>query len=583
MPYDLLIRNGTIVDGSGRPRFGGDLGVRDGRIVEIGRLSGAARQTIDADGLVVAPGIIDVHTHYDPQLTFEPLATSSLWHGVTTVVTGNCGFTLAPCRPEDRDYMVRMFAKVEGMSRQVLDAGLPWSWESFPQFLDTLDHKLGPNAMVYVGHSALRRYVLGDEANERVATEDEVRRMRTVLREALVAGAAGFTTSQTAAHVDGDDRPVPSRAAAREELLELASVLAELNLGTLEIVSAAPNGKEDARWSLLASLSRSSGSRPVIALGLVRPSAGDPEHQRALERFLTDVADAGGRVISQVRNQPSDRLFNFGEGPTLETLPLSSLDQLPTWRAVIGLPPDERLARLRDSGTRDRMREELDHPSYDPARGRMLQPPRWHTIRVAKVARAENRRYEGRLVAEVAETEGRHLADVMIDLAADEALATQFFCSGREGVDEALLAEALRSPYTMIGTSDGGAHLERDDGSDWSTYFLSYWVGQKAIMSLEEGVRRLTFYPASVMGLQDRGLLRPGFAADLFLFDLQAIRPVSKHQMADFPNGGVRYVTVPAGVDKVIVNGEVLVDGGVHTGAYPGKVLRPARQRPPLA
>jgi N-acyl-D-aspartate/D-glutamate deacylase len=268
MRYDLLIKGGTIIDGSGMPRYGGDVGVRDGRIAAIGRLSGEAARTIDADGLVVAPGLVDVHTHYDPQLTFEPLATSSLWHGVTTVVGGNCGFTLAPCRPADRDYMVRLFARVEGMNKEVLDAALPWSWETFPEFLDTLDRRLGVNAMVFAGHSALRRYVMGEAANERAATEDEVRRMKDLLREALAAGAAGFTTSLTPAHVDGDSRPVPSRAATREETLTLASALAETNTGAIELASRTDGWPEEERRAFLADLSFVSGNRPVLAGGV---------------------------------------------------------------------------------------------------------------------------------------------------------------------------------------------------------------------------------------------------------------------------------------------------------------------------
>jgi N-acyl-D-aspartate/D-glutamate deacylase len=579
MRYDLLIKGGTILDGSGMPRYGGDVGVRDGRVAAIGRLSGAAARTIDADGLVVAPGLVDVHTHYDPQLTFEPLATSSVWHGVTTVVGGNCGFTLAPCRPADRDYMVRMFARVEGMNKEVLDAALPWSWESFPEFLDTLDRRLGVNAMVFAGHSALRRYVLGEEANTRAATEDEVRRMKDLLREALAAGAAGFTTSLTPAHVDGDSRPVPSRAATREETLALAAALAESNTGAIELASRTEGWPEAERRAFLADLSFVSGNRPVLAGGVGFGST-NPEVRRTVQTWLEGVAARGGRFIVQVRSNPNDRVFNFGEGPTLDTLPVSSLDQLPTWQALLARPPAERLAAeggLRDPAVRARMREEVDHPRQDPTRGRMLMPPRWKTVLVANTIRPEYKRYEGRFAVDIAAEEGRHVADVLLDLAVAEDLATQFLYRGQDETEEALLGAALASPFAMVGTSDGGAHLERDDGAEWTTHFLHYWVGQKQIMSLEQGIHKLTFYPASVMGLAGRGLVREGYAADLFLFDPAAIRPLSKHQVADFPTGATRYVTVPAGVHATIVNGEVLVEAGRHTGAYPGRVLRPGR------
>jgi N-acyl-D-aspartate/D-glutamate deacylase len=570
MSYDLLIKGGSLIDGTGAPRFTGDVGVRDGKIVEVGRLSGEARKTIDAEGLSVAPGIIDVHTHYDPQLTFEPLGTSSVWHGVTTVVGGNCGFTLAPCKPADREYLARMFGKVEGMNLEVLSAGIPWSWESFPEFLDTLDQRLGLNAMVYVGHSALRRYVLGEDANERRATEDELRRMQDLLREAIGAGAAGFTSSFAPTHVDGDDRPIPSRGADHQEVVALTRVLGELNKGTIQLNPASIlNGVNDQEREWLVQVGLTSG-RPVISAGF-GPRTGDPEKHIRAYRYLEDSARRGARIIAQVRNHPSDRPFGFGEGPTLETLPAQSLDQTPTWRAFVAAPNAERLRMLRDPETRARLRDEIDHPIMDPSKGRMFPPPRWRTIYVAKT---EDKAAEGRNIAELAEEKGCHLADIILDLLAAEDFQTGFFYSGRAPEEEAPFAEVLRSHHTMIGTSDGGAHLERDDGSDWSTYFLWRWVNQKGIMPLEQAISRMTFFPATVMGLNDRGLLRPGFAADLMLFDEKAVRPVSKHQVADFPAGGVRYITQPAGITQTIVNGEVVIDHGQHTGAYPGRVLR---------
>jgi N-acyl-D-aspartate/D-glutamate deacylase len=575
MTYDLLIKNGTIVDGSGAPRFSGDIGVREGKVAEVGRLTGEARRTVDADGLVVAPGIIDVHTHYDPQLTFEPLATSSVWHGVTTVVGGNCGFTLAPNRPQDRDFLVRMFAGVEGMSQSVLEAGLPWTWRSFPEFLATLVRRLGINTMVYVGHSALRRHVMGEAASERAANADELRRMKDLLCEGLAAGGAGFTTSLNAAHVDGDGRPVPSRAATDAEVMELASTLAETGAGAMELAYRSGSWDDAERRAYLTEMSRVSGGRPVLA-GF-SPRADDPDYHRRALRFLDGAAAEGGKIVLQVRNHPHDRPFNFNEGPTLETLPTASLDQLPSWRALLQLPPAERLARLRDPEARAQLRAEVERPSYDPARGRMLPPPKWQTITVAQVARPAHKRYEGRRVVDIAAAEGRHVADVLLDLALAEDLGTRFFYRGIDEAEEELYAEVLRSPHTMVGTSDGGAHLERDDGADWSTYFLRHWIGDRQILSLEEGISRLTAFPARVMGLADRGVLKPGYAADMFLFDPAQLRLISKHQVQDFPKGGVRYVTEPAGIEKVIVNGEVLVDQGRHTGAYPGKVLRPVR------
>jgi N-acyl-D-aspartate/D-glutamate deacylase len=550
--------------------------VREGRIVAVGRLSEGAAETIEAEGLVVAPGIIDVHTHYDPQLTFEPLATSSIWHGVTTVVTGNCGFTLAPCRPADRDYMTRMFANVEGMSRTVLEAGLPWTWESFPEFLETLDRRLGVNAMVFAGHSALRRYVLGEAANERPASEAEVVRMADLLRAAMAAGAAGLTTSRAPTHVDGDDRPVPSRGGTRAEMVALAGVLAEFNAGAIELVPETLfEGISDDERGWLVDLALASG-RPVMVMGFGARRTDDAGLARD-ERFLAEAAARGARLFMQIQNQPSDRPFNFGAGPTLDTLPGAALDQLPTWQMVMRLPEAERLERLGDAATRERLRHEVDNPDFDPGRGRMMPAPRWGNIFVSRVARPENARHEGRRVVEIAAEEGRHVADVLLDLVCAEALGTEFFYGTRNPAGEERIGRALCSPYAVVGTSDGGAHLEREDGADWSTYFLAYWVREKGLMTLEEAIRRLTFVPAALMGLPERGLLRAGYAADLFLFDPEAIRPVSKRQVDDFPGGGRRYVTEPAGIRRVIVNGRVVVSDSRHSGAYPGRVLRPGR------
>jgi N-acyl-D-aspartate/D-glutamate deacylase len=400
--------------------------------------------------------------------------------------------------------------------------------------------------------------------------------MKDLLREGMAAGAAGLTTSTAPTHVDGEGRPVPSRGADRAEFLELARVLAEYSAGAIELATGTvAKTYDDAHREWVVQLSLQSG-RPVLVPG-ADPRADDPDRHLRGARFHREAAARGARLIGQVRNHPEDRRFNFGPGPTLDTLPTAALDQLPTWQAVLNLPEPERLARLRDPETRARMRHEVDHPDRDPSRGRMLVPPRWATIAVARTLRPENARYEGRNLAAIAAEEGRHLADVMLDLAVAEDLATEFFYSGRGETEEEPLGELLRSPFTMVGTSDGGAHLERDDGADWSTYFLWRWVGHKGLMPLEEAIHRLTFFPASVMGLTDRGLLREGYAADLFLFDPQEIRPVAKQQRQDFPAGGTRYVTVPAGVHQVVVNGQRLVDEGQHTGAYPGRVLRTSR------
>ncbi|MGH7823442.1 MAG: amidohydrolase family protein, partial [Candidatus Binatia bacterium] len=315
MTFDTIIQGGLVVDGSGLPMRRADVGIRDGRITDVGHLSGAKR-VIDADGLVVMPGIIDAHTHYDPQLTFEPFATSSCFHGVTTVVTGNCGYSIAPTMPKDHAYMTALFAKVEGMSPEVLENGLPWDWESFPSFLDVLDRRLGINAAFYVGHSALRRYVLGEAASERAANPEELEKMKDLLREAMYAGAAGFSTSLAPTHVDPFDKPVPSRHAAIDEVKELIETAGEGGAGSIGLLpETAVRGLEKRDRELLIELGRRSGL-PIVIQGM-GCRAGQEEKWEDQKRFFAEARDRGAAVYSMCRSQPFMRPFSWKRGTSL--------------------------------------------------------------------------------------------------------------------------------------------------------------------------------------------------------------------------------------------------------------------------
>jgi N-acyl-D-aspartate/D-glutamate deacylase len=563
MAFDTIIRGGTVVDGSGLPKRVADVGIRDGMVTDIGRLGGA-RETIDADGLVVMPGIVDVHTHYDPQLAFDPFATSSCFHGVTAVVGGNCGYSIAPCRPEDHEFMTALFAKVEGMSPNVLQSGLPWDWEGFPSFLDALDRRLGINAAVYVGHSALRRYVMGDAASERAASGEEIERMRALVREAMRAGAAGFSSSQAPTHVDQHGRPVPSRRASFEEVAALAEAAGEGGAGSIAyLAETAVQGYDVRDRERLIELALRSGL-PVVVQGMgYRPGAREKWEDQT--RFLAAARDRGAAIYSMLRTQPFMRPFNWRRGTSL-------FDGVFHWRDLSALPPAERLARMRDPAFRAHLREGLDHPNTDSAKGSTLPPPAMARVFVDRSAVHPDA--VGRSIAELAEARRQHPADVVCDLAVADGLETQFLWNSESPAWIEANAESQRNLHMIVGTGDGGAHADRDDGAEWSTYYLRTWLLDRQLFSLEDGVRRLTHLPAMVTGLERRGLLARGYHADVMLFDPTRLALGRKRLVRDVPGGEERWQVLPEGVVRVLVNGQTIVADGALTGARPGRVLR---------
>ncbi len=366
MSFDTIIKGGTVVDGSGLPKRVADVGIRGGVVTDIGRLSGATR-VIDADGLVVMPGIVDAHTHYDPQLTFEPFATSSCFHGVTSVVAGNCGYSIAPVKRSDHDWVTKLFARVEGMSPRVLSEGLPWDWDTFPSLLSALDQRLGINAAIYVGHSALRRWVMGEAASERAATAGELATMQGLVREAMRAGAAGFTSSHAPTHVDPDGRPVPSRHADFEEVLALAAAAGEGGAGSIGFLArTAVQGYDADDRARVVKLAHASGL-PVVVQGMgYRP--GQREMWDKQTGFLAEARRQGAAVFSMLRTQPFMRPFNWERGTSL-------FDGVFHWRDVQRLPADRRLEALRDPAKRAELRWGLDNPNKDPDKGSTLPPP----------------------------------------------------------------------------------------------------------------------------------------------------------------------------------------------------------------
>jgi N-acyl-D-aspartate/D-glutamate deacylase len=569
--YDLVVRGGMLIDGSGNPRRRADVAVRHGRIAAVGRLGdGRAERSIDATGLVVAPGIIDPHTHYDPQITWDPYATASCFHGVTTVLAGNCGFSVAPVQPDDRRFFAGLFAKVEGMAPVALD-GICWEFETFPEYLATRADKLGVNLACYVGHSNLRRWAMGPDGSSRAATAAEVVEMGRVLREAMDAGAAGLSSTHAPTHNDGDNHPAPSRFAEHDELLALADELGRAQRGTITYLPRSAVGGLDASdMDLLIELGQVSGL-PVIIQGLGgrnkvdAPGAG----WDVAQEFLARARVAGSAVYSLLLARPFDRPFTLAEGTTL-------YEGVPEWDRVVAPAVVGRERLLRDPALRDAMRDAVEHPNRDPDRGSTLPPPHWDVLFVGSVGHPELAGYEGRSILDIAKERGVAPADAMVELALADDLATQFRWITETDEWMSAVREAQHDPHMIIGTSDGGAHLARDDGSDYSSYFLRRWVLDFGEWTLEQGIRQLTSVPAAILGFWDRGVVRVGNWADLMIFDPEAIRrPGRKELVYDLPGGIGRFQARPNGFVATIVNGVPIVEDGVLTDLRPGQVVSP--------
>ena len=570
--YDLIVRNGLVIDGTGLPRRRVDVGVRDGRVARLAHLEHAsADHEIDAEGAIVAPGIVDAHTHYDPQITFDPYATMSCFHGVTTVLAGNCGFSVAPCRPEDREFLTGIFAAVENMDPIALSA-ITWDeFESFADYLESREGRLGVNLASYVGHSNLRRIVLGDESTEREASPAEIDEMAGLLREAIEAGAAGLSSSAAPTHLDTAGRPVPSRLASHAEVLALADVLGELGRGSIGFLPAsAVGGLDHADEDYLIEIGRRAGL-PVIIQGLGGRNKVDAPTAtwEASQAFLERATELGAPVYSMLIARPFDRKV------TIDPDNFHYL-AVPSWNHMVNLPADERAALLRDPAARDELRHAVEDYNRDPAKGTTVPPPLWKVVFVHDVVDPENERWQARSIAEMAAELGVEPADAMLDLALAEDFRTEFRWRTETPEWTDAVGTAQLDPRMIVGTSDGGAHLARDDGADWSSYFLRSWVLDRRVWSLEEGIRQITQVPAALLGFADRGTVQVGKHADLMIFDPDTIGPWKKEFVNDLPGGVGRYKAWGKGVRATIVNGVPIVVDGELTGALPGQVVRPS-------
>ncbi len=562
MAYDLVVRGGTIIDGSGGAPYPGDVAVQDGVITELGRVREKGREEVDADGLVVSPGFVDGHTHMDAQIAWDPLGTCSCWHGVTSVVMGNCGFTVAPCREEDKHLVLRNLERAEDISGAAMEAGIDWTWETYAEYLDAVERlPKGINYSGYVGHSALRTWAMGERAFEDEAKPDDLERMAGELRSAIRAGAMGFTTSRTRNHQTPDGKPVASRVARWDEVEALVGVMGELGAGIFEIAGE-DTGRDPERVRdylvRLRDLAVDSG-RPVT-WGMFS-SRRAPDYWRPYFDLLDETAAAGGRMFAQVHSRSLNVLLSF------ETrLPF---DALPEWKELRSKPLAEQCTALEDPTLRARLVAAASTPSGGRrAVGTEMRRPDYEWLFVMNDAVGPHVS-----VAEVARERGCEPVEAMIDLARERSLRCFFVQPiANENPDHVL--EMMRHPRSVVTFSDSGAHVSQIMDSSLQTHVLAYWVRERQVVTLEEAVRMLSFDTATAWGFHDRGLLRRGFAADLNVFDPAEVTPEIPEVVHDLPAGAVRLKQKARGFHATIVNGQVVLRDGEHTGALPGQLLR---------
>ena len=561
MVYDLVIKNGYVIDGSGGPRFPADVAVHGGRIVKIGRVNERATRTIDAEGLVVAPGFVDGHTHMDAQIFWDPMGSCSCYHGVTTVIMGNCGFTLAPCAEKDADLVFRNLERAEDLSRDAMLAGITWRWETFREYLDAIDAlPKGINYGGYIGHSALRTYAMGERAFSEQATPDELQRMRAEVQDAIRAGAIGFSTSRTHNHLTADDRPVASRIADWEEVRSLVNAMGELGAGIFELASEAP-GRSPRRqkeyFDRLKNLAVESGCPVTFGMPSIRIA---PDLWPAYYDLGDEVAAAGGRLFVQAHSRSISTLLSFKSHTPFDTWEL--------WKDVRAKPLDEQKVLFGDPDMKRRLVDIAARPYDGPEIvGAEARPPEWDWVYHMNGIGDE------RLMSDIAAERGVHPVEAMIDL----ALERDFDCFFRQPLaneDQDAVLAMMKHPRSVVTFSDSGAHVAQIMDSSLQTHLLSHWVRDKQAFTLEQAVRLITHDTAVAWGLYDRGMVREGLNADLVIFDPATIDQNMPELINDLPAGAQRLKQTSRGIHYTIVNGEVLLEGSRATGATPGRLVR---------
>ena len=556
MAYDILIKNGLLVDGTGAPARHGNIAVADGIVVEVGQVDGLADSVIDASDCVVSPGFIDPHTHYDAQICWDGAVTPSSWHGVTSVVLGNCGVGLAPCRPDAREIAMHDLVNVESIPYEVLDKGITWDWESFPDYMDAAERRNPSLNLAFLAPlTPFRHYVMGEESMERAATTPETEQIRMLLGEAMDAGAFGISSTTLNQHLGFKGRPLACRMASRAELKSYANVLKEKNKGAIEIALTRQIAVlDDEQYDTLDMLLAESG-RPVTFIAMFDRDD-IPEAVRDTLRKAAPLIGRGARP--QTSPLPLTREVNM-RSPF-------SFASFPSWKRVFeDKSKDAQRAVYADRAFRDQFRQELKRP---------LSFGNWERVTLHEVRNPALKRFEGRTVAEIARAEGKDGVDTFLDLTLADDLDLEFtMATFNNRVDR--MVEILNNPDMLLGLGDGGAHVDMLCDSGYPTYLLGTWVRDHGALSIEEGVRRLTTDPADFFGISDRGRLQVGQAADIAIFDPATIGSSNRGERRyDLPGGGKRMVMPSRGIECAIVNGSVTYQAGTLTGARAGKILR---------
>jgi N-acyl-D-aspartate/D-glutamate deacylase len=567
MDYDLIIRGGTVYEGSGKPGYKGDVAVKGDRIAAVGKVEGTAKRVIDATGKAVAPGFIDAHTHYDGQLFWDPLLTGSSWHGVTTVVMGNCGVAFAPCKPEQREMFNYMFSRVEGVPEDLLEHAVPWDWETFGEFMDSVQRR-GPslNVICLMGMSAIRTYVMGEEAVTRTdATRAEIDRMKELVRDGMKAGAFGISASRMPNHLGAKGERMPSAVAPDSELIEVFDTVGEFRHGFLEYVGRSFVANEDLEkeaaqdWAMLKTIARDTRlpvSWPILHM------YNSPDNWK---KFLNTADEAWAEGL-QFWIQTSPWIGNQFEF-TLERV-TSLFDDMPHWKEVFKLPPEEREARYRDP----EVQKGLRYDAVEEQAPRFFHR-RWDLVTLSNAVLDKNKKYEGRTVAQIAEETGRDVFDVFMGMSLEEGMQTLFVTATVNGDPKAVL-EMLKYPKGLSSLADGGAHINAIAQTSYPSHILGHWVRDQKAITIEQAIDIMVTQPAEAFGLTERNGLRPGNFADITVFDPETIKVFPMESVNDLPGGGQRMIQRGEGMLYTVVNGELMMDHDKHTGAYPGRVLR---------
>ncbi len=561
MAYDLLIKNGLIVDGSGMPSFHGDLAVKDGKIVDIGKLSGAAGKTIDAGGQAVSPGFIDNHCHYDAQVTWDPLCSFSCDHGATSVIIGNCSLALAPVRRGKEKRMAEFLSYVEAIPMEVLNT-VEVDWETIPQYMDRLDQHLGINVGNLIGHTTVRYYVMDEDCQSRTATDDELKQMQAVVRDGMEAGALGLSVSRNKGHYDPQGVHIPALWADEKEIFALADVLREMGTG---IIQSGGGREAELSSGLMARLSEATG-RPVVYNNLGQ-TVRRPDEWKQLMARVNETTKAGIRAYPLCSPNRTTQSFTMKNAQLFRGSP--------TWHPILISSDEEKLVAYANPAIRQKLHEEMIEWTVEIPGGTISK--NWYDyVWVDAPVLDKNKWMIEKSIHEIAKTQNKGIIDAFLDLVVEEKLETGFM-QAENNVDEDAMRQILTYPNALIGLSDGGAHVQFHGGYGFSTRLLSEWVREKHAMTLEQAVRRLTFDSASTFGLFDRGLLRPGMVADITIFDPDTVKPMPESIVHDFPAGGWRVKEPAQGIYATFVNGQMLMKEGEHTGNLPGRVLRNSR------